>query len=128
MHGDGGLDEISLTGPTQAAILKDGEITLNEITPEEAGLELCEMRDLKGGNAAQNAKALEHVLAGSPSAYRNIVCLNTAASLMIAGKTNNLRDGVAIAAEAIDNGGARHVLNQLVEITNQEVLPHDANG
>ncbi len=128
VHGHGGLDEISLTGPTKAAILKDNEITLTEIHPSDAGLELCEMEELKGGEATENAAALEQVLAGKKSAYRDIVCLNTAASLVIAGKTNNLAEGVILSAEAIDNGSARHVLNQLIEITNQNKNSQENHG
>ncbi len=122
VHGHGGLDEISLTGETHIVELKNGKITRRTIHPHDAGLDLCEMKDLKGGDATYNAQAIEQLLAGHASAYRDIVCLNSAASLIVAGKTDNLRDGVAIAQQAIDSTNARHVLNKLIEITNQENL------
>ena len=120
VHGHSGVDEISLTGPTQVAILQAGAITRTEITPEQAGLERCELSELQGGDATINAEALEQVLAGRPSAYRDMVCLNSAAALMIAEKTDSLKEGVAMATKAIDNGTARHVLNQLIKITNRD--------
>ena len=122
VHGHGGLDEISLTGPTQAAILHNGEITIQIINPEDAGLELCEMDELRGGGAKENAEALEKLLAGQPSAYLDITCLNAAASLIIARKADNLCEGVEMAMQSIDNGAAITVLNRLIEITNQELL------
>lgn len=125
VHGHGGLDEISLTGETKIAELKDGKITSKTIHPHDAGLEICDMKDLEGGDAEYNARAIERLLAGSASAYRDIVCLNSAASLIVAGRTDNLRTGVEIAQQAIDSGDARHVLNQLVEITNQEANLHE---
>lgn len=122
VHGDGGLDEISLTGSTQIAELKNGTITHREITPEDAGLELCEMADLKGGDAYTNALALDQLLSGKASAYRDIVCFNAAATLLLCNVTADLKEGVALASEAIDNTSARHVVNRLVEITNEELL------
>jgi len=125
VHGDGGLDEISLTGPTQIAELKDGSITLREITPQDARLKPCTMEELKGGDAMVNAQAIERLLAGHASAYRDIVCLNVAACLLIAGKVPNLPAGVAMAVEAIDNGTARQILSQTVSISNQDTESDD---
>ncbi len=125
VHGHGGLDEISLTGETHVAELKDGIITRKTITPQDAGLEPCTMEELKGGDAATNAYAIEQLLSGHPSAYRDIVCFNTAAALIIAGKTTDLKQGVQLAQQAIDSSAARHVLNLLVEITNKDILPNE---
>jgi len=118
VHGHGGLDEISLTGETQIAELRNGEIRSLTLTPEQAGLTRCEMSELKGGDAKTNAAAIELLLAGHASAYRDIVCLNSAAALLIAGKASNIEHGVALAQQAIDSGTARHHLNQLINITN----------
>ncbi len=125
VHGADGLDEISLTGDTHVVELKHNEIKSFIITPQSAELEPCKMTDLKGGDAKKNAQALEQLLAGRASAYRDIVCLNSAAALIIAGKCNTLTHGVKLAQNAIDTGDARHVLNQLIAITGEEALAHD---
>ncbi len=127
VHGAGGLDEISLTGETQIAVIENGAIKRKEISPQEAGLAPCNMEDLKGGDAIENAEALERLLAGRESAYRDIVCFNAAAALMIAEKTTNLREGVKMAAEAIDNGSARQTLNVLVKVTNEKDASDEQN-
>jgi anthranilate phosphoribosyltransferase len=90
-----------------------------EIAPEQLGLERARPEDLRGGDAATNARALRAVLDGESGAYRDIVLLNAAAALLVAGKVGRLPDGARLAAEVIDNGHARHVLDRLVEITNQ---------
>ncbi len=119
VHGADGLDEITTTGPTHVAEMKDGQVTEFEITPEDAGLPRARPADLKGGDAATNAEALRAVLDGSPGPYRDIVLLNAAAGLLIAGKVTGLAEGAAAAAAAIDKGAARDVLARLVAITNQ---------
>ncbi len=117
VHGDG-LDEMTTTGATSVVRLLDGKITRFEVTPEEAGLPRSSMDGLKGGDAAHNAEALLSVLDGKPSAYRDIVLLNSAAALMIAGKAGDLAEGAAIAASAIDSGAARGALDRLVAVSN----------
>ena len=117
VHGDG-LDEMTTTGATSVVRLLDGEITRFEVTPEEAGLTRSSMDGLKGGDAAHNGEALLSVLDGKPSAYRDIVLLNSAAALMIAGKAGDLAEGAAIAARAIDSGAARGALDRLVAVSN----------
>lgn len=116
-HGDG-LDEITTTGATRVAALKDGEVTTFDVTPEQAGLARCKPDQLKGGSAADNAAALRKVLAGETGAYRDIVLLNAAAALIVADRAKELRDGVAMAAKAIDTGAARDVLDRLVKTSN----------
>ncbi len=118
VHGAGGLDELSTTGTSLVAELKDGEVRTFEVTPAEAGLPEAKLSDLKGGDAATNAAALTALLAGEPGAYRNVVLLGSAAALVVAGKAKDLREGVPIAAEAIDSGRARAALDRLVAITN----------
>ena len=119
VHGSDGLDEITTTGPTRVAEWKDGKVSSFEITPEEAGLDRARPEDLKGGGAEFNAAAMRDLLSGGKSAYRDIVLLNTAAALMVAGKADSLTDGVAKAAKLIDSGAAAKALDRLVAITNE---------
>ena len=114
VHGHDGLDEVSTTGPTSVAELRDDAITLFEITPEDAGLERTTLAELKGGDAKVNAAALRQVLAGKSGAYRDIVLLNTAAALVVAGQAASLADGVTRAARSIDSGAASRALERLV--------------
>jgi anthranilate phosphoribosyltransferase len=118
VHGRDGLDELSTTGPTLVAELKDGNVTTFEVTPEDAGLPRATMADLKGGDAAVNAAALRQVLDGEQGAYRDIVLLNTAAALVVGGRVQTLADGVGVAAASIDSGAARAALERLVAATN----------
>ena len=119
VHGHDGLDELTTTGSTDVAEVKDGKVTVFEITPQDAGLPPAKMSDLRGGDAAFNAAAIRDVLDGKPGAYRNIVLLNTAAALIVGGKTDNLTDGVAMAAKSIGSGAAKAALAKLVEVTNR---------
>jgi len=120
MHGSDGLDEMTTTGATTIAELKNGEVTVFEVTPEEAGLPRAKAEDLKGGDGATNAKAIMDLLDGEKSAYRDIVLFNTAGALIVADKAADLKEGVAIAAEAVDSGKAKATLNKLIAITADE--------
>jgi anthranilate phosphoribosyltransferase len=119
MHGSDGLDELTTTGPSKVAEWADGRVRSFEVSPEQAGLKRAKPEDLRGGDAATNAAALRALLDGEAGAYRDIVLLNAGAALLVAGKAERLQDGIRIAAEVIDNRHARHVLDRLVEITNQ---------
>lgn len=119
VHGEDGMDEITTTGKTYVAELKDGVIREFEIHPDQAGLFTSSAADLKGGDATTNAAALRAVLAGSQNAYRNIVLMNAAAALVIAGKASDLRAGAELAKAALDSGKARAVLDQLINVTNE---------
>jgi anthranilate phosphoribosyltransferase len=118
VHGSDGADEITTTGSTTVAELKNGRIRLFELVPETAGLARCQPADLVGGDAAHNAQALREVLDGRPSAYRDIVLLNAAAALTIAGVAGDLPDGMRAAAAAIGTGAAARALDTLIAITN----------
>lgn len=118
VHGSDGLDEMTTTGPTYVCALENGKITEFEVTPDDAGLPVATAEELKGGDPEVNAEAIRELLAGTPSAYRDIVLLNAAASLMVAGKAGDLKEGVAMAAKSIDDGAARATLDKLVAITN----------
>ncbi len=117
-HGEGGLDEITSTGTTWVAELKDGKVHTFEITPEEAGLKRSSLDELKGGDPEYNAAAIHELLAGKQSAYRDTVLMTVAAALMVTSEVNSLREGVIRAAEAIDSGKAAKVLEKLVEASN----------
>ena len=120
VHGSDGLDELTVTGPSQVAELKDSVVSTFEITPEEAGLHRHDPAALKGGDPADNAKALTAVLEGTPGAYRDIVLLNASAALIIAGKAEDLKAGAAQAAAAIDSGAAKATLAKFAAITQGE--------
>ena len=119
VHGSDGLDEMTTTGATWVSALEDGKVRNFEVTPEEAGLARANPADLKGGDPAYNAAALRAVLDGANSAYRDIAVFNAAAALIVAGKAEDLKHGAAIAAEAIDSGRARAVLERLVAVSNR---------
>ena len=119
VHGSDGLDEITTTGPTYVAELRGGKVGLLEVTPEMAGLPRATPADLKGADAATNAAAITGLLAGHPGPYRDIVLLNSAAALVLAGRATDLKSGVALAAFAIDSGKAKATLAELVAITNR---------
>lgn len=121
VHGSDGLDELTTTAPSFVAALQDGAVETFEVTPEDAGLPRARPQDLKGGDAAHNAAALKALLAGEAGAYRDIVLLNTAAALIIADKVETLREGAAMAAQAIDSGQAGAVLDRVAAITRETV-------
>jgi len=118
VHGSDGLDELTTTGPTFVAELKNGAISTFEISPEDYGLAIAQPEDLKGGDGEVNADAIRSLLAGEAGAYRDIVVFNAAASLVVAGKATDVGEGIAMAAAAIDGGKAQTVLDKLVEISN----------
>ncbi|RWD59910.1 MAG: anthranilate phosphoribosyltransferase [Mesorhizobium sp.] len=117
VHGDG-YDEITTTGETQVAELAGGEIRSFTLTPEAVGLKRHSKEELRGGDAAYNAKALRDMLRGDAGAYRDTVLMNAGAGLVVAGKATTLADGIGAAAQAIDSGRALAVLDKLIEISN----------
>lgn len=118
VHGSDGLDEITLTGPTHVAALEKGSIRTFDVTPEDGGLPRATGAELKGGDAEANAKALHAVLEGKPGAYRNVALLNAAAALIVAGKAQNLKEGVALGVTSLDSGAAMEKLKRLVTVSN----------
>lgn len=117
-HGEGGFDEIVPTGTTWISELKNGTVTSFEISPETAGLATSSADGLKGGDAAQNADALRHVLAGKPSAFRDAAVMTAGAALVVAGQAPDLKAGTQIAQKAIDTGKAEASLATLVKVSN----------
>ena len=119
VHGSDGTDEITSTGPTYIAALEYGVISEFEISPDQAGIPVATLADLKGGEIEDNAVALTALLNGALGSYRDVVLFNAAAALMIAGKAEDFSSGVELAARSIDDGYAKEKLQQLVEITNR---------
>jgi anthranilate phosphoribosyltransferase len=118
VHG-AGMDELTTSGISKVAEYKGGRVVEFEIDPEEAGLRPAAIDDLKGGEPAHNAVLMHDLLGGAPGPLRDIVLLNSAASLIIAGRAERLREGVSLAANSIDGGAARQVLERLVAATNE---------
>lgn len=114
-----GLDEISLSAPTQVTELKDGDLRTYEIAPGELGLQSAPIAAVKGGDASDNAAIIRRVLQGEKSAYRDIILANTGACFYVTGKAASLREGVELAAQTIDSGAALAKLEQLVQVTGE---------
>ena len=117
VHGSDGLDEITISGPTRVAEVRDGQVRTYEVTPEEFGLERAPIEALSGGDAAENAAIIREVLAGKNSARRDVVLLNAAAALVAAGRANHLADAMPLAANSIDSGAAVAKLQALAAFT-----------
>ncbi len=109
VHG-GGLDELTLAGESQVVELHGGVIREFTVTPEEAGLTRAPVEAIRGGDAEENAAALRALLGGAVSPYRDTVLLNAAAALIVAGRAQDMKDGAAQAAKAIDSGAAANAL------------------
>jgi anthranilate phosphoribosyltransferase len=120
VHGSG-IDELTTAGTTTVAEYKDGRVVEFEVEPEEAGVKPATVEQLKGGEPAHNAALMRDLLGGSPGPLRDVVLLNSAASLIVAGRAGSLREGAELAAQSIDSGAARGVLEKLVAMTNGRV-------
>jgi anthranilate phosphoribosyltransferase len=116
VHGSDGMDELTTTGPSTVAEFHQGHVRIFEVTPEDAGVPRARLEDLKGGTPVENATAVGELLSGAPGPYRDIVLLNAAAALIVAGSVNTLRDGVALAARSIDEGAAKSALEGMLSI------------
>ena len=117
VHGKDCLDEISLGAATLVGELKDGEVREYEIHPEDYGLQMQSLRQLRVGSAGESREVLLGVLANQPGAAREIVCLNAGAALYVANVVDSIGDGIAKAREAIASGAARAKLDQFVQCT-----------
>ena len=117
VHGSDGLDEITTTGPTTVVEWCNGTIRRFEIAPEDIGLPRVSLAELKGGDPEHNAAALRAVLTGSKGPYRDIACFNAAAALVVAGKAEDLAEGLDLADDALARGRAGDVLDRLVRVS-----------
>lgn len=115
VHGEDGLDEISLVAPTQVSEWNRGVLRTFVITPEEFGLTRCRPEDLRVADREESVARVRAVLDGEAGPCREVACLNAAAALRVAGKVNSIGEGLAAAAAAIDSGQARSVLARVVE-------------
>ncbi len=117
VHGADGLDELSTTGHTKVSECHGRVVRTFYLHPTECGLPKASPADLKGGNAAENARQIRAVLAGAPGPGRDVVLLNAGAALFVCGRAPALKAGIALAAAAIDDGRAARTLAALVAVT-----------
>jgi anthranilate phosphoribosyltransferase len=118
VHGRDGLDEITISGPTKIAEVRDGRVHTYEVTPEEFGLHRASLDDISGGDAAENAQIIRDILDGKKSPRRDVVLMNAAAALVAAARVNTIHDGIAQAIASIDSGAGKSKLEALVRFTN----------
>jgi anthranilate phosphoribosyltransferase len=122
VHGAGGIDEISNTGHTKVSELRDGAVHTFFIHPAEFGLAKATADDIRGGDAPDNAAIIRGVFDGKTGGARNIVLLNAGAALLVAGKAGSVREGISLAAEAIDSGAAGETLDRMVRSSKAEAI------
>ncbi len=118
VHGSDGTDEISIAGLTSISAVEGGAVRDFTLHPEDAGLAPHPFEAILGGTPAENATAFRALLDGTPGAYRDAVLLNAAAALVVADRAPTLKEGVAMAREAIDSGAARSKVQALARLTN----------
>ena len=120
VHGSDGLDEITNTGPTHVTALENGAIKSFTVSPADFGLKTGTADAIKGNDAAYNAAALRDVVEGKRNAYRDIAVMNAAAGLIVAHKTQSLKEAAQIAEAAIDDGRVRQVLESLIKASKDQ--------
>ena len=118
VHADDGMDEISISAPTQIAELKDGEVTTYTVTPADLGIEQAPIEDLKVDSAEASLAVIRGVLADNPGPAHDIVCANAGAAIYVAGLADSHQAGIEAARAAIASGKAAEVLQNLVAKTN----------
>jgi len=119
VHGDGGIDELTPSGPSLVVEVRDGAVAQIELDPRDLGIERSDPAELRGGAPAENATAIRRVLEGERGARRDAVVLNAAGALVTAGVASDLAEGVALAADAVDSGEAGATLERLVAFSNE---------
>lgn len=117
VHGSDGLDELTITGASDIAKLKDGHIEATRVAPEDVGLERAPLSAIKGGVPEDNADAIRKLFGGAKGPFRDIVLLNAGAALVVAEKVNDLKSGIALAAQCIDSGAAAATLARLERVS-----------
>ena len=116
VHGDGNLDEIALSGPTEIAEIRDGKVSEYLITPEDFGLQRAPLTALAGGDASDNALILTSIFAGETGPHRDVVLLNAAAVLVVASLALSIKTGITLAAQTIDSGAVTRLVADLQSI------------
>lgn len=119
VHGEDGMDEITVTGKTKVTELRDGELSTYTIQPEDFGLKTAETEEIAGGEAGKNAEIIVEVLQGVKGPKRDIVVLNSAAALVVGKKASSLQEGILLAQELIDSGKAYKKLQELIRISKE---------
>lgn len=117
VHGSDGLDEITTTGTTYVAELRDGAIREFEVSPGQVGFDTVSLDEIRGGTAEHNASAIRAMFAGEHSPFREITLMNAGASLLVGGKANSFEDAVQTAAKMVDNGLAQEALDTWIDFT-----------
>jgi len=117
VHGMDGLDEITITAPTKVTELREGEVVTYCINPQDFGISLGSPQDLRGGTAAENAEITRSILRGNRGPRRDVVLLNASAALVVAGKVENMHEGIEVAAKSIDSGAALNKLEMLCQFS-----------
>ena len=117
VHGEDGLDEITLTGDTYVAELREGAITEYRLAPQKFGFKLCSLKELVGGRPEENAQILKDILQGQEGPKTDIVLLNAGAAIYIGGRAKDLAEGIDLAREGIDSGRAKDILEKMIEYT-----------
>jgi anthranilate phosphoribosyltransferase len=117
VHGSDGLDEITVTGPTRIAEVRNGVVRSYEVTPEEFGIARSPMESLTGGDGTENATIIRRILEGERSPKRDVVLLNAAAALVASGRAGEIGEAVPMATESIDAGSASAKLEKLIAFT-----------
>ena len=119
VHGQDGLDELSISAPSTVTLVKDGKTEEMVIRPEDFGLQTADIKELVGGEPAENAQITRAIFEGKiQGAKRDVVLLNSAFAIVSAGKAATVEEGIQLAARSIDSGAALSKLNQLVELSN----------
>jgi anthranilate phosphoribosyltransferase len=121
VHGNDGLDEITISTTTRIAELRDGQVRTYEVTPEEFGMQRAPLHAIAGGDAATNAAIVRKILGGEKSARRDVVLLNAAAALVASVRADSLQHALPAAVESIDSGAALAKLDALVRFTSAAV-------
>jgi anthranilate phosphoribosyltransferase len=122
VHGVDGIDEISTTGYTRVLECRDGTVNTFYLHPAEFGISKASPVDLQGGDVAQNASIVQDVLDGQRGAARDVVLLNAGAALFVAGAASSVKDGIGMAASAVDRGAAKTTLESMVRSSREEAV------
>ena len=118
VHGEDGLDEITLTGKTHVAEIKNGKLSEWVVNPKYYGYKLCKLEEIRGGEPEENAKILKNILMGDLGPKTDISILNAAASIYVSGISDSYENGIALAEESLNSGKAMKMLNKLIELSN----------
>jgi anthranilate phosphoribosyltransferase len=117
VHGADGLDEISNTGESRVSEVREGMVRSYTVRPEDFGLGRAAIGELMGGDREENARIIRAILDGEIGPRRDIVLMNAAAALVAGGKARDFKDGVGLAAQAVDSGAARRTLEALIALS-----------